>query len=116
MADNNRSDENLKKAADEAAEKGKEKIDQARKAAEESGADMRDQVREAASRVQSRAEDMWDDASSHASSLSQRARDQAYMVTETARENPAATATVLTSFGLLCFGIGLVIGKSMQDR
>ncbi|MEO3386327.1 hypothetical protein [Mesorhizobium sp. CAU 1741] len=60
------------------------------------------------------AEGMYTEASRQARGAAKQVRNQAYLVSEAARENPGTAATVLSSAGILGFLIGLAVGHALS--
>ncbi len=54
--------------------------------------------------------DLRDEASRQAAGVIHRVRDQAHVVSDVARENPATAITVATSIGMLGLAAGVAIG------
>ncbi len=78
---------------------------------------LADKARDIVSRASSDGRELWDGASARARALTSRARREASDLGETMRQNSTTTTTALTTFGLVCFGLGLAIGSALKgDR
>ncbi len=80
--------------------------------------DLKEEVSKISKSLASRASDAMDDAGNafdegkgHARQVVRQVRDQAHVVADAARENPATAATVISTVGLLGLAAGLVLGS-----
>lgn len=89
-------------------------FDEARKELEKQIADLRAEVESLTDTISDRAQGLYSEASRQARGAAKQVRNQAYLVSEAARENPGTAATVLSSAGILGFLIGLAVGHAMS--